>query len=67
MAGRTTVQTANWAAKRPESGPEAAQRANRIWKQRLADYEPPPIDPANDEELQDYVDRRKAELPDEFA
>ena len=46
---------------------DAAQRANRIWKQRLADYEPPPIDPAIDEELQDYVARRKAELPDEFA
>jgi trimethylamine--corrinoid protein Co-methyltransferase len=46
---------------------DAAQRANRIWKQRLADYEPPPIDPAVDEELQDYVARRKAELPDEFA
>ena len=34
---------------------------------RLADYEPPPIDGAVDEELCDFVARRKAELPDEFA
>jgi trimethylamine--corrinoid protein Co-methyltransferase len=46
---------------------DAAQRANAIWKRRLAEYEPPPIDDAIDAELQDYVARRKAELPDEFA
>ena len=46
---------------------DAAQRANRLWKQRLAAYEPPPIDGAVDEELRDYVARRKAELPDTFA
>jgi trimethylamine--corrinoid protein Co-methyltransferase len=46
---------------------DAAQRANAIWKRRLAEYEPPPIDDAIDAELQDYVTRRKAELPDEFA
>jgi len=40
---------------------DATQRANRIWKQILADYEPPPLDPAIDEELQAYVDRRTAE------
>ncbi len=46
---------------------DAAQRANAIWKQRLAAYEPPSIDEAIDAELQEYVARRKAELPDEFA
>ena len=46
---------------------DATQRANRIWKKRLADYEAPPLDDAIDEELRAYVDRRKSELPDEFA
>jgi len=40
---------------------DATQRANRICKQILADYEPPPLDPAIDEELQAFVDRRTAE------
>jgi trimethylamine--corrinoid protein Co-methyltransferase len=35
-------------------------RANRIWKQLLNDYQQPPLDPAIDEELSDYIDRRKA-------
>ena len=46
---------------------DAAQRANRLWKERLAAYEPPPIDDSIDAELRDYVDRRKSELPDTFA
>jgi trimethylamine---corrinoid protein Co-methyltransferase len=46
---------------------DAAQRANRLWKERLAAYEPPPIDDAVDEELREYVARRNAELPDAFA
>jgi trimethylamine---corrinoid protein Co-methyltransferase len=46
---------------------DAAQRANALWKRRLADYEPPPLDAAIDAELCDYVARRKSELPDEFA
>ena len=44
---------------------DAAQRANTRWKALLADYEPPPIDEAVDEELRDHVARRKAEMPDE--
>lgn len=39
----------------------AMQRANRIWKDLLAAYEPPPLDPARAEELDDYVARRTAE------
>ncbi len=35
-------------------------RANRIWKQLLKDYQQPPLDQAIDEELADYVARRKA-------
>jgi len=37
------------------------ERANRIWKQILAEFEPPPIDPAIEEELRAFVERRKAE------
>jgi trimethylamine--corrinoid protein Co-methyltransferase len=43
---------------------DAAQRANRIWKRMLAEYEPPPIDPAVDEALLDFIARRKASFPD---
>ncbi|MGF1610838.1 MAG: trimethylamine methyltransferase family protein [Kiloniellales bacterium] len=41
---------------------DTAKRANAIWKRLLADYEPPPLDPAIDEALQAYVARRKEEL-----
>lgn len=40
----------------------AEQRANKIWKQLLAEYEQPAIDPAIDEALRDYRDRRKYEV-----
>jgi trimethylamine--corrinoid protein Co-methyltransferase len=43
---------------------DAAQRANAIWKRMLAEYEAPPIDPAVDEALLDFIARRKAEFPD---
>jgi len=39
-------------------------RANASWKKQLAEYEPPPMDPAVDEALLDYVNRRKASFPD---
>ena len=39
----------------------AAQRANAIWKQLLADYQPPPLDPAIDEALKAFVEKRKRE------
>jgi trimethylamine--corrinoid protein Co-methyltransferase len=39
---------------------DAARRANVLWKRLLAEYQPPPLDPAVKEELEDYVARRKA-------
>ena len=36
-------------------------KANRIWKELLAAYEPPPMDPARREELDAFVARRVAE------
>jgi trimethylamine--corrinoid protein Co-methyltransferase len=47
-----------------EGSQQTAQRANKIWKQLLADYEQPPLDPAKLEALQAYVERRKASMPD---
>jgi len=44
---------------------DAAVRANSIWKSMLEKYEPPAIDIAIDEALQDFMQRRKAEFPDQ--
>jgi trimethylamine--corrinoid protein Co-methyltransferase len=41
--------------------PELPSKANRIWKELLAAYTPPPIDPAVLEELDAFVARRKSE------
>ncbi len=48
----------NWLQRGSEDAP---QRANRIWKDLLATYEAPPLDPAIREAVDDYVARRKAE------
>lgn len=46
-----------------ESGSlDAAQRAHLKWKALLKTYQQPPLDPAIDEALRDYVTRRKREL-----
>ena len=46
-----------------EQGRETAElRANRLWKRMLSEYEQPAIDPAVDEELRDFVARRKREI-----
>jgi trimethylamine--corrinoid protein Co-methyltransferase len=45
-----------------ESGAETAtQRAHKIYKRVLAEFEPPPLDPAVKEELEAFVARRKEE------
>jgi trimethylamine--corrinoid protein Co-methyltransferase len=41
--------------------PTAIQKANKVWKDVLAAYEQPPLDPAIEEELDAFVTRRKAE------
>jgi len=43
---------------------DAAQRANRIWKRMLREYEAPPLDEGIDEALQAFVAKRKASMPD---
>jgi trimethylamine--corrinoid protein Co-methyltransferase len=47
-----------------DGAPDAAQRANAIWKRMLDEYEAPDIDPGLDEALKDFIARRKAEQPD---
>ncbi len=40
--------------------PDAARRANAVWKRIVAEFEPPPLDDAVRAELDDYVARRTA-------
>jgi trimethylamine---corrinoid protein Co-methyltransferase len=50
-----------------EGSKDMPTRANAMWKKMLADYQPPPLDQAIDEALRDYIDRKKAALPDEYV
>jgi trimethylamine--corrinoid protein Co-methyltransferase len=48
-----------------EAGREdALQRANTRWREMLAAYEPPAIDPATDAALRDFIAERKDSMPD---
>jgi trimethylamine--corrinoid protein Co-methyltransferase len=41
---------------------DATQRAHKIWKELLANYEAPPLDAAKKDALAEYVARRKEEI-----
>jgi trimethylamine--corrinoid protein Co-methyltransferase len=45
-------------------GLDTSARATKIYQAKLAAYEPPPLDDAVREELEEYVTRRRAELGD---
>ena len=47
-----------------EGAKDANQRATEAAERLLKTYEPPPLDPAIDEALQDFIQRRRRELPD---
>ncbi|MEL6648716.1 MAG: trimethylamine methyltransferase family protein, partial [Pseudomonadota bacterium] len=47
-----------------EGEKDAATRANARWKEQLAGYKDPGLDPEIDAALQDYIAMRKAEVPD---
>jgi trimethylamine--corrinoid protein Co-methyltransferase len=47
-----------------EGAKDAEVRANAVWKRMLAEYEPPPIDEAKDEELREWIERKKVSFPD---
>ena len=51
-----------WSA---EGSLDAAQRANTRWKQLLKEYEQPELETAVGEELEEFVARRKASMPDQ--
>jgi trimethylamine--corrinoid protein Co-methyltransferase len=51
----------NYESWREAGSPTAYDTANRLYKQRLAAFEEPPMDPAIREELEAFVARRKAE------
>jgi len=67
-------ETAYWSSELADNRPfeqweedgsvDAATRANRLWKKRLAEYEAPPLDEGIDEALRDFVARRKASMED---
>ena len=58
----------NYESWREAGAPDAARHAHRIYKELVASYEPPPIDPGVKEELDAFVDRRVREggAPSEF-
>jgi trimethylamine--corrinoid protein Co-methyltransferase len=47
-----------------EGSLDSVQRANALWKKSLQAYEMPALDPAIDEALLDYMERRKSSFPD---
>jgi trimethylamine--corrinoid protein Co-methyltransferase len=52
----------NFEAWQESGSPDIGVRANAIWKQLLSEYQQPPLDPAIDEALVDYVVKRKQTL-----
>jgi trimethylamine--corrinoid protein Co-methyltransferase len=48
-------------------GQDSLSRAHEAWRRLLGEYEAPPMEEAIREQLDDYVARRKAELPGEGA
>lgn len=53
-----------WSA---EGSQDQLSRANKRWKAMLESYEAPAMDPAKDEELRDYMQRKKASMPDDIV
>jgi trimethylamine---corrinoid protein Co-methyltransferase len=47
-----------------EGSQDLSSRANALWKKQLSEYEAPALDPAADEAVLDYVNRRKASFAD---
>jgi trimethylamine---corrinoid protein Co-methyltransferase len=54
----------SWEKWEAEGAHDMTMRANVAWKKALADHVPPPLDPGVDEALRDFIDRKKASMPD---
>ena len=52
---------------RDEGGKDIVVRANERWKQMLRDYEAPPLDQGIDDQLVEFMARRKEVLPDNVS
>ena len=50
-----------------KGSPDSYKLANSRWKQMLEEYQPPTLDEAIAEEMQDFVAQRRAELRDRKA
>jgi len=50
-----------------EGSHTAEDRANKLWKKWLAEYEAPPLDEGIDEALKEFMEKTKASMPDAFA
>ncbi len=48
--------------KKEDGARTATERANRIWKRLLAEYQPPPLDPGRSDAIDAFVERRKREI-----
>ncbi|TIS88278.1 MAG: trimethylamine methyltransferase, partial [Mesorhizobium sp.] len=53
-----------WLAEGEKTAP---QRANELARRWLESYEAPHLDPAIDEALKDFIDRKKASMADAFT
>ncbi len=56
------TDTRNYETWSEQGGESADIRANRIWKRMLDEYEKPPLDQAVDDQLKDFIARRKHEI-----
>mgnify|MGYP003320952957 CR=1 FL=1 len=69
-------ETANYRAQLPDNNSfeqweedgslDIVQRANKVWKETLAAYQAPEMDPEIDQKLLDFMATRKKEIPDAF-
>lgn len=65
---RSTIADNNSYEQWQAEGEKTAQaRANQLARNWLESYQPPALDEAIDEALQDYIARRKESMPDAFA
>lgn len=54
----------SWEQWEADGALDMVQRANAAWKKTLAEHVSPKLDEGIDEELRDYIARRKGQLPD---